>query len=286
MPATAYEVLLEEIRRALNDVGAVNTLGRSFAWHSTNAQRPVHVTVAPRNGQTRIRVEERLGNLAGGLFGGIMGGLGGGVMGVAMGVGIGVLNAPAAAALLAVGLVSASYGLARGIFSTVAGQRATTLRTLTDALAEDVTLVGFLVPKLGAAVLIAVFVHALLPPSFFAKYMRHETGLRGMAIASATGTVTPGGPMTSFPLVTVLRDSGSGIGALVTYVTAWSTTGLQRVFMWEVPLMGPEFATIRFLASVPLGIVAGILLLVFLGNVLPFLEEFARALRHRARTAG
>ncbi len=137
------------------------------------------------------------------------------------------------------------------------------------ALAEDVTLVGFLVPKLGAAVLIAIFVQALLPPSFFAKYMGRETGLKGMTIASAAGTVTPGGPMTSFPLVTMLRDSGSGIGALVTYVTAWSTTGLQRVFMWEVPLMGPEFATIRFLASVPLGIVAGMLARLFPARVLP-----------------
>jgi hypothetical protein len=35
----------------------------------------------------------------------------------------------------------------------------------------------------------------------------------------------------------------------------------------------------------PVGIVAGMLLLVFIGNVLPFLEEFARALRHRARAA-
>jgi hypothetical protein len=35
----------------------------------------------------------------------------------------------------------------------------------------------------------------------------------------------------------------------------------------------------------PVGIVAGILLIVFVGNVLPFIEEFARALRHRARVA-
>ncbi|HKP23011.1 MAG TPA: hypothetical protein VJV39_04065 [Dongiaceae bacterium] len=35
----------------------------------------------------------------------------------------------------------------------------------------------------------------------------------------------------------------------------------------------------------PVGVVAGILVLVFIGNVVPFLEEFARALRHRARAA-
>jgi uncharacterized membrane protein YraQ (UPF0718 family) len=90
-----------------------------------------------------------------------------------------------------------------------------------------------------------------------------------MAIASAAGTVTPGGPMTSFPLVTMLRDSGTGIGALVTYITAWTTTGLQRVFMWEVPLMGPEFAAIRFLASTPLGIIAGLLARLFPPRAMP-----------------
>ena len=35
----------------------------------------------------------------------------------------------------------------------------------------------------------------------------------------------------------------------------------------------------------PAGIVAGILGFVVIGNVLPFLEEFARALRHRAQAA-
>jgi uncharacterized membrane protein YraQ (UPF0718 family) len=142
------------------------------------------------------------------------------------------------------------------------------------AIAEDATLVGFLVPKLGAAVLVAAFLQALLPPSFFAKYMGHETGLKGMAVASAAGTVTPGGPMSSFPIVTLLRDSGAGIGALVTYITAWTTTGLQRVFMWEVPLMGPEFAAIRFLASSPLGIIAGLLARLFPAGALP--ERVAR----------
>jgi uncharacterized membrane protein YraQ (UPF0718 family) len=125
------------------------------------------------------------------------------------------------------------------------------------ALLDDMTLVGFLIPKLGAALLIAAFVQVLLPPSFFARIMGEESGVKGMAVATAAGTVTPGGPMTSFPLVTVLRDGGTGIGPLVTYITAWTTMGLQRVFMWEVPLMGVEFAVIRFISSMPLGFIAG-----------------------------
>lgn len=127
------------------------------------------------------------------------------------------------------------------------------------ALTDDVAMVAFLVPKLGAALLIAAFVQVLLPPSFFARVMGEETGIKGMAVATAAGTVTPGGPMTSFPLVTVLRDGGTGIGPLVAYITAWTTMGLQRVFMWEVPLMGAEFAAIRFISSMPLALIAGLI---------------------------
>jgi hypothetical protein len=47
--------------------------------------------------------------------------------------------------------------------------------SFSEALTEDATLVGFLVPKLGAAVLIAAFLQALVPPSFFAKTSRRMT---------------------------------------------------------------------------------------------------------------
>ncbi len=134
----AFELLVEEIRTVMHDVGAVNTLGRSLTWHSTNFQRPVQITVAPRGGRTRIRVEEKLGNLAGGLFGGIMGGVGGGGMGAAMGIGIGALGSPVAAAVLATALLFGSYFLARGIFRSTVRRRSAELRRLVERLAEQV----------------------------------------------------------------------------------------------------------------------------------------------------
>lgn len=132
-----------------------------------------------------------------------------------------------------------------------------------DSFGADMKLLAFVLPKLGAAMLVAAFVQVLLPPKFFADLMGADTGVRGMAIATAAGSVTPGGPMTSFPIVTLLRDSGTGPGSLVAYVTAWSTMGLQRVFLWELPMMGPEFAILRFMASMPLGIVAGLIVRMF-----------------------
>ena len=132
-----------------------------------------------------------------------------------------------------------------------------------QSLRDDASMVAYLLPKLVGAVLIAGFIQELLPPGFFGRYMGEENGVKGMAIATVAGTVTPGGPMTSFPFVTLLRATGTGIGSLVAYVTAWTTMGLQRVLMWEVPLMGAEFAIIRFVASMPLAIIAGMLARLF-----------------------
>jgi uncharacterized membrane protein YraQ (UPF0718 family) len=63
--------------------------------------------------------------------------------------------------------------------------------------------------------------------------------------------------MTSFPLVSALHAAGSGRGTLIAYLTSWATLGLQRILVWEVPLMGFEFAFVRWLASLPLPFIAG-----------------------------
>lgn len=128
-----------------------------------------------------------------------------------------------------------------------------------EVLGEDIALIVYLLPKLAAALLIASFIQALVPPSLISKWLGENSGARGLAVATVAGTTTPGGPMTSFPVVTALRDAGTAEPPLIAYVTAWSTIGLQRVFVWEVPLMGVEFAAIRFIASMPLGFLAAIL---------------------------
>lgn len=130
--------------------------------------------------------------------------------------------------------------------------------TVVATFRTDVELILFLLPKLAAAFLIAAFVQVLLPRDRIGDWIGERSGVRGMALASVAGAVTPGGPMTSFPVVTALHAAGTGRSALVAYLTAWSTLGLQRILTWEVPLMGVEFAALRFVASLPLPLVAGL----------------------------
>lgn len=157
-----------------------------------------------------------------------------------------------------------AFGATFWVFAALAGSSGVACYALLgpdafrDSLAADGELVLLVLPKLAAALLIAGFVQALLPKDKVAAWMGESAGFKGVALAAGAGMVTPGGPMTSFPLVNALQDAGTGRSALIAYLTSWSTLGFQRIVMWEVPLMGPEFAALRFLASLPLPFVAGL----------------------------
>ena len=139
LPEEDFPLLLEEIRLTLRNVGSINTYGKSLAWQTAKSLdqvgRDVHVMVTVRGGQTRIRVEEKIGALAGGLFGGIMGGAGGGG-GMAIFVNL-FASGPSIAGLgLIVAWLGGMYGLSRTIFTGVASKRGRELRGLADRLAE------------------------------------------------------------------------------------------------------------------------------------------------------
>ena len=47
------------------------------------------------------------------------------------------------------------------------------------------------------------------------------------------------------------------MGALVAYLSAWAMVGAQRILVWELPLMGPDFTLIRVGSSLILPVLAG-----------------------------
>ena len=127
-----------------------------------------------------------------------------------------------------------------------------------ESFASDLELLAFLAPRFAAAMLIAAFVQVLLPRDKVAKYVGESAGLKAVCIGTVAGGLTPGGPMTSFPLVQSLQQAGTGRSALVAYVTSWSTMGFQRILNWELPLLGPDLTLLRLASSLPLPIIAGL----------------------------
>lgn len=112
-------------------------------------------------------------------------------------------------------------------------------------------------PRMTAALLISGFIQVLVPHNLVKRWLGKSAGLKGICVATGVGALTPGGPMLAFPLVIVLRNAGASTASLITFLTAWATLGFHRVLMWELPLLGANFAAVRYLASIPLPFVAG-----------------------------
>ena len=112
-------------------------------------------------------------------------------------------------------------------------------------------------PRMIAAFTLAGLFQAVVPQELIVRWMGHGSGWRGLLIGMSLGGVTPGGPMTHFPVIASLYKLGVGVGPLVAYLSAWSLFGLQRVIMWEIPFLGPRVVAIRILVSLFFPLFAG-----------------------------
>jgi len=128
-----------------------------------------------------------------------------------------------------------------------------------QAFADDLNLLVGLLPRVLVALSIASLIWVLLPRERMSALVGKESGVRGLVIAAAAGTVTPGGPSSAYSLLAVMGISGADRGALIAYIVAWATLGMQRILVWDVPFMGVEFAILRFVVSLPLPVLAGLI---------------------------
>ena len=112
-------------------------------------------------------------------------------------------------------------------------------------------------PRMIAAFTLAGLFQALVPQEVIVGWMGHGSGFKGILIGMSLGGITPGGPMTHFPVIASLFKMGVGIGPLVAYLSAWSLFGLQRVIMWEIPFLGPKVVALRIAVSFLFPLVAG-----------------------------
>jgi len=114
-----------------------------------------------------------------------------------------------------------------------------------------------IIPRMVAAFTLAGLIQAVVPQDVIVGWMGHGSGLKGILIGMSLGTVTPGGPMTHFPVVASLFKVGVGVGPLVSYLTAWSLFGLQRIIMWEIPFLGAKLVAVRVAVSLFFPLFAG-----------------------------
>ena len=135
-----YDIIVDIIRRTMGDDGNVGTFGKTLTWTSraqSRKGRNVFVTLVPRGGHTKIRIEERLGGLAGGLYGGIVGGTSGvGVLAFVQTMA--ATRSIIASAAATAGVFLTTFTIARSLLGGIKSARFKQLAALRDELAAEV----------------------------------------------------------------------------------------------------------------------------------------------------
>jgi len=131
---------------------------------------------------------------------------------------------------------------------------------VSEGVREGMTLLVEFAPQMAVGFLLAGLVTVLVPTSAIGRLVGSESGVPGLLIATAAGAVTPGGPFLHFPLVAVLIRGGAGEGPVAAYLTAWALLGINRMVVWEIPVLGPTFALTRWAVSLvaPLAVGLGV----------------------------
>ncbi len=100
---------------------------------------------------------------------------------------------------------------------------------------------------------------ALVPRDLIEGSLGPESGLRGILIATGAGAITPAGPFIAMPIAATMLRSGAAAGPVVAFITAWSILAVHRLIAWEIPIVGPGIALLRYGISIAVPIVAGLI---------------------------
>ncbi len=106
--------------------------------------------------------------------------------------------------------------------------------------------------------LAAGLAEALVPRSWIQQGLGAQAGVRGLVLAAAAGALTPSGPFIALPIAASLIRTGAGAGPVVAYVTGWSLLALHRLVAWEMPLLGPRLALLRWAICLIVPVLAGL----------------------------
>ena len=115
-----------------------------------------------------------------------------------------------------------------------------------------------ILPLLIFAFIIAGVVQVLLPHEAIARWIGEESGVKGILLGTVAGTLTPGGPYVSLPIVAGLLRTGAGMGVMVAYITGWSLLNISRLPL-DIGILGWKFTLVRFLSVLMLPPIAGTL---------------------------
>lgn len=121
------------------------------------------------------------------------------------------------------------------------------------------------VSLLLAAFLVAGLTQVLVTEEFVKRWLGAASGWKGIGLACLAGALIPGGPYVYYPIAAVLLHNGAGLGVLVAFIVAKNLWSVSRL-PFEVALLGPELTLVRFLSTLVLPPLFGVLTQTFFGR--------------------
>lgn len=113
-----------------------------------------------------------------------------------------------------------------------------------------------LMPRVIIGVIGSGYIAAVLPKDLIGHWLGPSSGIAGLLIAVVAGSLTPGGPVVGFSVGIAALKSGAGAPQVIAYTTAWSLYALQRMLIFEIPMMPARVVWLRAAASLPLPFLA------------------------------
>jgi uncharacterized membrane protein YraQ (UPF0718 family) len=115
-----------------------------------------------------------------------------------------------------------------------------------------------ILPLILVAMMIGGLIQVIIPQEMIEQFLGTSSGIKGIVTGSLAGSVMPGPPYASLPIVASLLKSGAGVGPMVAMVTAWALWRVNLIPL-EIAFIGPKFMAIRFLSTLFFPILAGLI---------------------------
>jgi hypothetical protein len=127
---------------------------------------------------------------------------------------------------------------------------------LRDSVREGAVDCVKLIPRITLGVVGAGYIAALLPQDEVGRWLGADSGIAGLCIAVVGGALTPGGPVIGFSVGAAALKGGAGAPQVIAYTLAWALFAMQRLFIWELPVLPRHLVWIRLAVSLPLPFLA------------------------------
>jgi uncharacterized membrane protein YraQ (UPF0718 family) len=115
-----------------------------------------------------------------------------------------------------------------------------------------------LLPKILLGVVGSGFIAEVMPANLTGDWLGPESGFLGVIIAVIAGAFTPGGPVVGFSIGAAALKGGAGTPQVIAYVAAWALYAVQRIFIWELPIMPRRLVWLRWVATLPIPFLAAL----------------------------